>query len=285
MSILDKIFGKKEAPSSETAAAPAPQPVVPQTPEPVKVEKAVTQAPAKKSEEVKVSKPKLAYVHLSGCTGCLISLADNYEKLLDVLGAVDQVYNLTLMDQRELPEGKIDVALVEGAVCLQDEHSVHLIKETREKAGLVVAYGGCAATGCVTNFARGGQANQPQHESYVPINRLIKVDAYIPGCPPSPEIIYKFAIAAVTGDMEYLKPFMASEEGGYHCGCDLQTKIIENGLCMGCGTCAASCPTRAIEMEFGRPNLNNIRCVKCGACFAACPRSFLPVTKIQELLV
>ncbi|MCD1293793.1 coenzyme F420 hydrogenase subunit gamma [Methanocella sp. CWC-04] len=279
MGLLDKILGKTSgAPSKEVTAAPTAAPVT-KAPEPVKQEVA-----PKKSEEVKVSKPKLAYVHLSGCTGCLISLSDNYEKLLDVLGAVDQVYNLTLMDQRELPEGKIDIALVEGAVCLQDEHSVHLIKETREKAGLVIAYGGCAATGCVTNFCRGGQANQPQHESFVPINRVIKVDAYIPGCPPTPEIIYNVAIAAVTGDMEYLQPFLA-DKGGYACGCDLFTKIVENGLCIGCGTCASSCPTRALEMQFGRPSLNNTRCVKCGACSAACPRSFLPVSQIEKKLM
>jgi|SRR5208337_2501207 len=242
-------------------------------------------APVKKSEEVKVTKPKVAYVHLSGCTGCLVSLADTYEKLLDILGAVDMVYNLTLADARTLPEGKFDIAIVEGGVCLQDEESVELIKETREKAGLVVAYGGCAATGNVLNFCRGGQWNQPQHESFVPINRLVKVDAYIPGCPPSPEIIYNFCIAAVTGDTEYLKPFMANETGGYHCGCDLNTKIIENALCMGCGTCAGSCPTRAIEMVYGRPSINNIRCIKCGACYSACPRSFLPVNKIKAQLV
>ena len=232
-----------------------------------------------------MSKPKVAYVHLSGCTGCLVSLADNYEKLLDVLGAVDMVYNLTLADARNLPEGKIDISIVEGAVCLQDEHSVHLLKEAREKSGLVVALGGCAATGCVLNFSRGGQANQPQHESFVPINRLVKVDAYIPGCPPSPEVIYNFCIAAVTGDTQYLAPFMAKETGGYHCGCDLQTNIVQSSLCMGCGTCAASCPTRAIEMEFGRPSFNNIRCVKCGACVAACPRMFLPVAEIQKKLM
>lgn len=264
MGIFDKVKGIiSGAPKVETKAAPAPT----------------------KSEEVKVAKPKIAYVHLSGCTGCLVSLADTYEKLLDILGAVDMVYNLTLADQRDLPEGKIDISIVEGSVCLQDEHSVHLIKEAREKSGLVVALGGCAATGCVCNFCRGGQANQPQHESFVPINKLVKVDAYIPGCPPAPEVIYNFCIAAVTGDMDYLKPFMAGEVGGYHCGCDLQTKIVQNSLCMGCGTCAASCPTRAIDMEFGRPSFNNIRCVKCGACAAACPRMFLPVEQIQKKLM
>jgi len=85
--------------------------------------------------------------------------------------------------------------------------------------------------------------------------------------------------------MEYLKPFMAGEVGGYHCGCDLYNRVVENSLCMGCGTCAASCPTRAIEMVYGRPSFNNIRCIKCGACSFACPRTFLPVNKIKSLLV
>ena len=145
-----------------------------------------------------MAKPKIAYVHLSGCTGCLVSLADTYEKLLDILGAVDMVYNLTLADQRDLPEGKIDISIVEGSVCLQDEHSVHLIKEAREKSGLVVALGGCAATGCGCNYCRGGQANQPQHESFVPINKLGKDDAYIPGCPPALEATWKGPSKKVT---------------------------------------------------------------------------------------
>jgi coenzyme F420 hydrogenase subunit gamma len=273
MDTLRSLFGGKP----QTAAPKAPE-----------VKKEVS--PPKK-EEVKVTKPKVAYVHLSGCTGCLVSLADNYEKLLDVLLAVDSVYNLTLAGlptvspTRDLPKEKFDIAIVEGAVCLQDEESVKLLKEARERAGLVVAYGGCSATGNVLTNSRGGQWNQPQHESFVPINRVVKVDAYIPGCPPSPEIIYNFCIAAVKGDTEYLKPFMASEAGGYHCGCDLNTRIIQNSLCMGCGTCAASCPTRAIEMVYGRPSFNNIRCIKCGACSFACPRNFLPVNKIKELMV
>ena len=67
--------------------------------------------------------------------------------------------------------------------------AVEEIKETREKAAIVVAVGGCASYGNITRFCRGGQQNQPQHESFLPIGDLIKVDVYIPGCAPTPQLI------------------------------------------------------------------------------------------------
>ncbi|HEY3422371.1 MAG TPA: 4Fe-4S binding protein [Methanocellaceae archaeon] len=59
---------------------------------------------------------------------------------------------------------------------------------------------------------------------------------------------------------------------------------MENGLCIGCGACAMSCPTRAISMQLGRPDIITERCVKCGACFAQCPRSFLPLPGMNKMM-
>ena len=140
------------------------------------------------------AKPRIGYIHLSGCTGDVMSLSENYDILAPLLTEmVDIVYGQTLADVWEMPE--MDVALVEGSVCLQDEHSVKELMEAREKAGLVVALGSCAATGCFTRYSRGGQQANPNHESFVPIADLIKVDAALPGCPPSPEIIAKTVVA------------------------------------------------------------------------------------------
>ena len=134
------------------------------------------------------NKITVGHVHMSGCTGCLVSLADNYEGLFTILdNYADLVYCLTLADARHIP--KMDVALVEGSVCLQDECSVEEIKETRERATVVVALGGCSSYGNITRFCRGGQWNQPQHEGFVPIGDVIDVDVYIPGCPPRPEAL------------------------------------------------------------------------------------------------
>jgi hypothetical protein len=76
------------------------------------------------------------------------------------------VYGLTLADVRHIPE--MDVALVEGSVCIQDHESVEDIKETRKKSKVVVALGSCASYGNITRFCRGGQHNQPQHEPSSP---------------------------------------------------------------------------------------------------------------------
>jgi coenzyme F420 hydrogenase subunit gamma len=243
-----------------------------------------------KEEKPVAEKITAGHIHLSGCTGCLVSLADNYEGLFKLLDDyVDWVYDLTLADVRHVPE--MDVAFVEGSCCLQDKLSVEELKETREKAKIVVALGGCAAYGNITRFCRGGQWNQPQHESFVPIADLIDVDVYIPGCAPTPQQIRNVAVMAYlllkgTDDQKelaatYLKPLMDLAKRGSDpnrtsdaCCCDLMYDVVNQGLCMGCGSCAASCPVRAVDMAYGKPQLDRDLCIKCGACYAQCPRSF-----------
>ena len=246
-----------------------------------------TTAPAEEPKAAS-SKPRIGYIHLSGCTGDAMSLTENYDILSTVLtDLVDIVYGQTLVDKwihgtyaEEMPE--MDLCLIEGSVCLQDEHSVHELLEAREKSGLICAFGSCAMTGCFTTFARGGQQAQPKHESFAPISSLVKVDLALPGCPVAPEMIANAVVALCEGNLEYLQPAMDIAACNAGCGCDVLTNIIRNGLCTGCGTCALACPTRAMGFTEGRPSCDRDRCIKCGSCYAMCPRAWLPIKRIKE---
>jgi coenzyme F420 hydrogenase subunit gamma len=278
---LLSIFKKKDA-SQEPPKVAAPQRTADAAPK---------AAETKKEVKPVADKITLGYTHLSGCTGCTVALADNYAGLLTLLDKyVDLKYMPTLADARHIQ--KVDVSFVEGSVCINDKLAVAEIKETREKSTIVVALGGCACYGNITRFSRGGQQNQPGHEAFLPIGDLIKVDVFIPGCAPTPQMIRNVAVMAYlllkgTKDQKdlataYLTPLMKLAAGCEACACDIMTSVINQSLCMGCGSCAASCPVNAITMEYGKPQLERDLCIKCGACSAQCPRGFFNTDVISN---
>ena len=215
------MFKKDASPEPPKAAAPQ------------KAADAVPKAPETKKEVKPVAdKITLGYTHLSGCTGCTVALADNYAGLLTLLDKyVDLKYMPTLADARHVQ--KVDVSFIEGSVCINDKLAVQELKETREKSTVVVALGGCACYGNITRFSRGGQQNQPAHEAFLPVGDLIKVDVFIPGCAPTPQLIRNVAVMAyllLKGTKEqkdlataYLKPLMQATESTSACFCDLMT--------------------------------------------------------------
>lgn len=81
-----------------------------------------------------------------------------------------------------------DCMLVSGVV--NRRGIVHLKKlyEMAPKPLLVVAFGACA---CSTGLFKNG------YNTFGPVDRIIPVDAYIPGCPPRPEAIIDGVVKVV----------------------------------------------------------------------------------------
>lgn len=159
---------------------------------------------------MKTNRPRIATVWLGGCAGCHMSFLDLDERLIDLARQVDLVYS-PILDIKEYPED-VDVALVEGAVANEDH--LEQIRRIRERTRVLVAFGDCAVTGNVTALRNPlGRAGPALVRAYVekadvhpeipsmpgilpvlldrvlPIQEAVPVDVFLPGCPPSPDLI------------------------------------------------------------------------------------------------
>ncbi|WP_457678508.1 coenzyme F420 hydrogenase subunit gamma [Thermovibrio sp.] len=228
-------------------------------------------------EEIKL---KVGFFHFSSCSGCQVAFFDMFEEAVEILDTVELVYSNMLTKAREIPP--VDVAFVEGAMCIEDENHVKLVKELKEKAKMIVTIGGCSSFGGVRRLSCGNQPPQPQHQSFIPITEIgalkDKVKYAIPGCPPNPSLLYNFLLALLEINDEFLQPFEFMASSKEASGFDIISEVVNKGFCVGCGTCSTACPTRAISFNWtcGKPSFNPSLCVHCGSCLAACPKSFKP---------
>ena len=165
-----------------------------------------------------MSKLKLATAWLDGCSGCHMSILDMDERLIDLANLVDLVYS-PIVDTKVFPE-YVDIALVEGAVASVDDEAK--IKKIRAHSRIVVAMGDCAITGNVPSMRNPigpdailerayieNASAQPQIPCVVvprllnivrPIHEFVKVDVFLPGCPPSADTFHTAITALITGE-------------------------------------------------------------------------------------
>lgn len=157
-----------------------------------------------------MSKIRIATTSLAGCFGCHMSFLDMDERLVALLEHVE--FNRSpLTDIKHC--GPCDIGLIEGGVC--NAENVLVLREFRDNCKILIAVGACAINGgvpamrnhfslreCLEEvYINGSGVENPQIPNDVelpllldkvhPIHDVVRVDYYLPGCPPSADAFLK----------------------------------------------------------------------------------------------
>jgi NAD-reducing hydrogenase small subunit len=165
-------------------------------------------------------KPKLrvATTSLAGCFGCHMAILDIDERLLDLLQLVE-------FDRSPITDikhcGPCDIGIIEGGLC--NAENVHVLREFRANCKILIAIGACAINGGLPaqrnhlslssileevyhaqhGLVDGFIPNDPELplplDKVHPIHEVVKVDYFIPGCPPSGDAIWKVLTDLLAG--------------------------------------------------------------------------------------
>lgn len=161
----------------------------------------------------KRDKKTVATISLAGCYGCHMSMLDTDLGLIDRVDIIE--FNKSpLNDIKEFTK-RCDLGIIEGGVCNSD--NVEVLKEFRRQCDVLVCIGECAVWGGVPALRNTIPLRECLEETYlhcesvepgqgvVPFdddlpklldrvyacNEIVKIDHYIPGCPPNADIIWK----------------------------------------------------------------------------------------------
>ncbi len=163
-------------------------------------------------------KVKIATCSLAGCFGCHMSLLDLDERLFDLTERME-LDRSPLTDVKELSD--CDLGLIEGGVC--NAENVHVLMEFRARCKILVAIGACALNGGVPALRNQYDLKECLEESYLrgiglvnpqipndpeiplllnkvhPLHEVVKIDYFLPGCPPSADAIWTFVNQLLSG--------------------------------------------------------------------------------------
>ncbi len=253
-----------------------------------------------------MDKLKFAFYWTASCGGCEIAVLDIDEKILDVVAKADIVFwpvaiDIKYKDVKAFEDDYIDVCFFNGSIRTSEhEEMAHLL---RKKSKTLVAFGACACFGGIPGLANVSNReeifnlvykelpsvsnpegitpqtsyNAPEGELTIPefyntvksLNQVVDVDYFLPGCPPTPEMIEEATTAIFEGKLPPKGTVLAPEKAlCEECPLEIKEKkipeikrpyevipdgkrcLLEQGLiCMGINT-RAGCGARCIKANM-----------------------------------
>jgi NAD-reducing hydrogenase small subunit len=165
------------------------------------------------------SKLKVATASLAGCFGCHMSLLDIDERIIELVELV-RFDRTPLTDIKTI--GDCDLGLIEGGVA--NAENVEVLRNFRRHCKLLVAFGACAVNGGIPAMRNQFALRECLEESYIdgigvhnpgipndpeiplllsqvhPIHEVVRVDYFLPGCPPPADAIWTFLTELLAGE-------------------------------------------------------------------------------------
>jgi NAD-reducing hydrogenase small subunit len=167
-----------------------------------------------------MSKPKVATAALSSCFGCHMSVLDIDERILQLVELVD--FDKSPVNDIKRFTGRCAVGLIEGGCCNQE--NVEVLRSFREHCDILVAVGDCATMGGIPAMRNGVPLQECMDEAYrdgptvfnpsgqlpndpelpllldrvYPAQEVVKIDYFLPDCPPPADAIWAALVALLT---------------------------------------------------------------------------------------
>lgn len=161
----------------------------------------------------------LATTSLAGCFGCHMSFLDMDERIFDLVERVE--FNKSPFDDIKTFTQRCDIGLVEGGCC--NTENVRVLRKFRDHCKVLISVGQCAITGGLPAMRNGIPVKDLLEESYLrgptlanhlipndeeipllldriyPCHEVVKIDGYLPGCPPSGNAFVEALNAMIEG--------------------------------------------------------------------------------------
>jgi NAD-reducing hydrogenase small subunit len=170
-----------------------------------------------------MSKPIVATTSMAGCFGCHMSILDIDERILDLIELVE--FNKSPIDDIKKFTKHCDIGLLEGGCC--NSENIEVLKEFRKNCSILISVGECAIMGGLPALRNGIPVKECLEEAYLngptvglnkekilpnddelpmildkvyPCHEIVKIDYFLPGCPPRADLIWNALVALLTGD-------------------------------------------------------------------------------------